>query len=161
MMKLEEKTPLPKYQSSRLIQGSSSAPPPRSGPEPEIQENGSREASSNGTTKNHHVPNGLNHFQNGNGASEQDSSEQETRDRLNSFPRIDPTSIPRMLRRNTSFSDCILDRNERRVLVIYTGGTIGMVRSIRGGNLFNLFTAFLFIPANLNSLANCRAFPLS
>ena len=52
----------------------------------------------------------------------------------NELTQIDPTSIPKILRRNTSFSGCILDKSERRVLVIYTGGTIGMIRSTRGGN---------------------------
>jgi len=46
--------------------------------------------------------------------------------------QIDPSSIPTVLRRNASFDSCVLQRNERRVLVIYTGGTIGMVRSARG-----------------------------
>jgi L-asparaginase type I len=45
---------------------------------------------------------------------------------------IDPTAIPNVLRKNTSFEGCILNKNERRVLVIYTGGTIGMTRSSRG-----------------------------
>lgn len=60
-------------------------------------------------------------------------SDYESRDRVDSFPKLDPTSIPKILRRNNSFSECTLDGREQRVLVIYTGGTIGMTRTARGG----------------------------
>ena len=46
--------------------------------------------------------------------------------------QIDPTTLRGTLRRNESFDRCYFQPNERKVLVIYTGGTIGMVRSKRG-----------------------------
>jgi hypothetical protein len=57
-------------------------------------------------------------------------------------PRIDPNSVPKVLRRNSSYENIYLGRNERRVCVIYTGGTIGMVRSPRGGNFYLKFFFF-------------------
>lgn len=61
--------------------------------------------------------------------------------------RIDPNSVPKVLRRNSSYENIFLGRNERRVCVIYTGGTIGMVRSPRGGN-YSYFLYFLQVLYN-------------
>jgi len=47
---------------------------------------------------------------------------------------LDFSTIPTVLKRNNSFSTCVLQRNERRVLVLYTGGTIGMTKSSKGGD---------------------------
>lgn len=55
---------------------------------------------------------------------------------------ISTPSSPTILQANSSFDSCILQKNERRVLVIYTGGTIGMVRSHRGGGLVPLKNTF-------------------
>jgi hypothetical protein len=52
---------------------------------------------------------------------------------------LDEASIPKVLRRNSSFENIYLSKNERRVCVIYTGGTIGMVRSPRGGMIIFLY----------------------
>ncbi len=52
--------------------------------------------------------------------------------------KIDPNSVPKVLRRSSSYENIFLGRNERRVCVIYTGGTIGMCRSKIGGGRSNL-----------------------
>ena len=70
-------------------------------------------------------------------------------------PQIDPSSIPTVLRRNTSFDSCVLQKNERRVLVIYTGGTIGMVRSPRGGIYLFVFYRVSAYPAGIRK-DSCR-----
>ncbi|CAG7835831.1 unnamed protein product, partial [Allacma fusca] len=49
-----------------------------------------------------------------------------------SMEQLDPTTLRGTLRRNESFDRCFFQPHERKVLVIYTGGTIGMVRSKRG-----------------------------
>jgi hypothetical protein len=46
-------------------------------------------------------------------------------------------TVNHVLRRNFSFENIYLSKNERRVCVIYTGGTIGMVRSPCGGMIIS------------------------
>lgn len=56
------------------------------------------------------------------------------RDRLNSI--LDPSYAPKILRKNKSISRAESSGslvNESKVLVLYTGGTIGMMRSSKGG----------------------------
>ena len=125
--KIENRRPFPTYKSSSIIPSSTVN---LKEVEKALDESGIMYCNGGGL-------NGSN-LNNLNGDSQDGSNgggfDSESRDRLNSFPRIDPTSIPRVLRRNSSFNDCFLDRSERRVLVIYTGGTIGMTRSSGGGN---------------------------
>ena len=40
------------------------------------------------------------------------------------------------MKRNSSFGNMPLDQDEAKVLVIYTGGTIGMTRNDRNGELY-------------------------
>ena len=56
------------------------------------------------------------------------------RDRLNEV--LDPSYAPKILRKNKSISRAESSGslvNESKVLVLYTGGTIGMMRSTKGG----------------------------
>lgn len=56
--------------------------------------------------------------------------------RNRTLSNVDDSTIPRKLRTSTSLdlNDCITldDKNEAKVLVLYTGGTIGMVRNAEG-----------------------------
>ena len=50
---------------------------------------------------------------------------------------LDPSYEPKILRKNKSISRAESSGslvNESKVLVLYTGGTIGMMRSTKGGN---------------------------
>jgi hypothetical protein len=51
-------------------------------------------------------------------------------------------TVNHVLRRNFSFENIYLSKNERRVCVIYTGGTIGMVRSPCGGMIISYILPF-------------------
>ena len=53
-------------------------------------------------------------------------------------PPIDATHVPKKLLRNSSIEECTKAeaKNESKVLVLYTGGTIGMMRNEKGGGSF-------------------------
>lgn len=50
------------------------------------------------------------------------------------LPPVGPTAAGKAFSRNASFTSIDLEKNEKRVLVIYSGGTIGMSRG-PGGSL--------------------------
>lgn len=43
------------------------------------------------------------------------------------------------MRRNTSYGNLPDNQSEAKVLIIYTGGTIGMMRNEHNGELINIF----------------------
>ena len=76
--------------------------------------------------------------------SESSESDHESRP-LN--PTLDPSYEPKILRKNNSISRAessgsLVD--ESKVLVLYTGGTIGMMRSFKGGIAFSFLKSSKF-----------------
>ncbi|XP_022238653.1 L-asparaginase-like isoform X2 [Limulus polyphemus] len=75
-----------------------------------------------------------------------DSEEKECKDCI----QIDPFYAPKVLRKNCSVGNLNLEgNNEARVLVLYTGGTIGMVRSEKG----------VYVPQSNILESNLKKFP--
>ena len=71
-----------------------------------------------------------------NGHSSEDEDSEVVSSPCGEQPPLDAAHVPKKLWRHSSIEVCTKteSKNEAKVLVLYTGGTIGMIRNDKGGN---------------------------